>query len=107
MLRPVLINTLHCHFFAVCDGHGINGKQVSSFLKKQLPKAIKHSLAKIDTSFLTNKNYKNENSNTTEIIDCMVSAFFETNDELHKQPFDVRFSGSTCISVFLIGERIF
>jgi serine/threonine protein phosphatase PrpC len=34
----------HTHFFAVCDGHGTNGKLVSNFLKTHLPAALKTEL---------------------------------------------------------------
>ena len=34
----------HCHFFAVCDGHGSNGRDVSSFLKHRLPMYIEKNL---------------------------------------------------------------
>lgn len=28
------------HFFAICDGHGNNGHQVSGFIKNHLPQAV-------------------------------------------------------------------
>lgn len=31
--NPHMLRLPHCHLFAVCDGHGINGHKVSNFLK--------------------------------------------------------------------------
>ena len=34
---PHIMGLRHCHFFSVCDGHGSNGREVSSLLKHRLP----------------------------------------------------------------------
>jgi len=44
-------NYFFCHFFAICDGHGINGKHVSSFIKKALPHALKNEFGKTNLLF--------------------------------------------------------
>lgn len=42
--NPHIMGLRHCHFFAVCDGHGTNGREVSSHLKHRLPQAIERNL---------------------------------------------------------------
>ena len=33
LTNPHILGLRHCHFFAVCDGHGTNGREVSNFMK--------------------------------------------------------------------------
>ena len=42
--NPHIMGLKHCHFFSVCDGHGSNGREVSSFLKHRLPIFIEAQL---------------------------------------------------------------
>ena len=42
--NPHIMGLKHCHFFSVCDGHGSNGRDVSSFLKHRLPMFIESHL---------------------------------------------------------------
>lgn len=35
------------HLFGVCDGHGVNGREVSSMLKVALPLALKKNLGPV------------------------------------------------------------
>ena len=42
--NPHIMGLRHCHFFSVCDGHGSNGREVSSFLKHRLPLLIENDL---------------------------------------------------------------
>jgi serine/threonine protein phosphatase PrpC len=37
LTNPHIMGLRHCHFFAVCDGHGTNGREVSNFMKQVLP----------------------------------------------------------------------
>lgn len=37
LTNPHIMGLRHCHFFAVCDGHGTNGREVSNFMKQILP----------------------------------------------------------------------
>lgn len=34
---PHFCGLRYCHFFAVCDGHGHNGREVSTQIKHRLP----------------------------------------------------------------------
>jgi serine/threonine protein phosphatase PrpC len=47
LTNPHILGLPHCHFFAVCDGHGTNGHHVSSLLKMTLPKNIEDHLSQI------------------------------------------------------------
>ena len=42
---PHVMGIQHCHFFAVCDGHGINGHHVSNLLKFTFPKMLDETLS--------------------------------------------------------------
>jgi serine/threonine protein phosphatase PrpC len=48
LTNPHILGLRHCHFFSVCDGHGTNGREVSSFLKQNLPLNIESSLISND-----------------------------------------------------------
>lgn len=37
LTNPHIMGLRHCHFFSVCDGHGTNGREVSTFMKHTLP----------------------------------------------------------------------
>ena len=68
------------HIFAVCDGHGQFGHQVSQFIKTNLPKNIQ--------KWITQKPQQ-----PVEWI--LIEAFKTTNMELLKSSISVDFSGST------------
>ena len=42
--NPHIMGLRHCHFFSVCDGHGSNGREVSSLLKHRLPLLVETEL---------------------------------------------------------------
>ena len=46
ILHPNIQGSQGCHFFSVCDGHGQNGKEVSTYIKKRLPQLLEENLAK-------------------------------------------------------------
>jgi serine/threonine protein phosphatase PrpC len=78
------------HVFGICDGHGVNGKQVSSFIKKELPILFAHYLESTCT------NDSEEFAPTPDKIkSALEKAFEETNSMLYNLPFDIKFSGST------------
>lgn len=75
--------------FAVADGHGINGKNVSNYIKDRFPILLKR-----DNLLLSNPR-KSFTQNAARI-----------NNELQKQDFDVNFSGSTFVSVFMRNKKL-
>ena len=44
LTNPHIMGLKYCHFFAVCDGHGSNGREVSAFLKHRLPMNVEKHL---------------------------------------------------------------
>ena len=41
------------------------------------------------------------------VYDALVNSFISTNTELGKQDFDIKFSGSTCCSLLVVGKKIY
>lgn len=80
---------LDSYFFSVCDGHGSHGHEVSGFIKKRLPK-----LLTADDSFRTTP----QKTLSRSIQKC--------NAELKKSGIEVSFSGSTCVTVLIIGTKL-
>ena len=46
---------------------------------------------------------KDEQMNTDEVCIAFTNAFADTNDELFSGIMDIRFSGSTCVTVMTLG----
>jgi serine/threonine protein phosphatase PrpC len=45
--------------------------------------------------------------NTDEICIAFNNAFLNCNDELFTSGMDIRFSGSTCVSMMTLGQKLF
>ena len=92
----------HCHFFSVCDGHGTYGRDVSSFLKAKLPVHVENNVR---------KNLEGHDLATypglKQVKSAIKSSFEQTNIEVFAMSADVRFSGSTCVSVMTYGRKLF
>lgn len=85
----------------MCDGHGHNGHDVSGLLKHRLP-------FNIETQLKLGLQGLGENFPSLELISAiMTKAFSETNKEVYAMISDVRFSGSTCVSLLTFGKRLF
>lgn len=81
ILAPNILNIQSMHYFGVCDGHGQNGKDVSSLVKQQLPSYLEEYL------YSTKLNVK----------DSLKQSFLDCNKELmNNGKFDVYLSGTTC-----------
>jgi serine/threonine protein phosphatase PrpC len=50
---------------------------------------------------------KDEALNTDEICIAFNNAFLNCNDELFSGILDIRFSGSTCVTVLTLGQKLF
>jgi len=77
-------------FFGVFDGHGALGHEVSSFLVNELPKF-----------FLKQSNLD------TDPHEAITRAFVDCNVKLASSNIDCSFSGSTCIVVYLAGNKLY
>ena len=83
-------------YMSVCDGHGINGHHVSSFIKTILP---------VDMS--ENLKHRNILTETEKAHEIIKETFIIANDKLVENPnIDSIFSGSTCVSVIYTPEKL-
>ena len=90
--------------FAVMDGHGVNGHLVSRFVTKYF------------TSFFKkNKKMNSSNSDENQIFyrlkkndhEVLKRAFRHAERDIEKNnDIDANFSGTTCVMVFQVGDRI-
>jgi serine/threonine protein phosphatase PrpC len=102
---PHFCGLKYLHFFSVCDGHGQWGREVSTYLKTRLPQYIEHELKGVFTKHSEDntRNQKDEALNTDEICIAFNNAFLDCNEELFNGNLDIRFSGSTCVSMITLG----
>jgi serine/threonine protein phosphatase PrpC len=95
-----MLQLRHCHFFSVCDGHGHNGQDVSGLLKHRLPFNIETGLK---AALQGETGYPKK-----EIMEqVFLKAFEQSNKQVCSMVSDVRFSGSTCISVLTYGRKLY
>ena len=92
----------HCHFFSVCDGHGSNGREVSSFLKHRLPMFIENNLQ----GHLKDHDLL-QYPPLNKVHPAMTIGFQQANNEVCNMGTDVRYSGSTCVSILTYGRHLF
>ena len=92
------------NIFSVLDGHGVNGHLVSRFVTKYF-----------NTFFKNNKKMNASNSSEDSIYlrlkkndyDLLKRAFRHAERDLGKKAdIDANFSGTTCVTVFQVGEKI-
>lgn len=100
--NPHIMGLKHCHFFSVCDGHGSNGRDVSSFLKHRLPLLIETNLQ----ADLANHDLL-EYPTVEKVSPALTTGFAQANRDLCNMGTDVRFSGSTCVSILTYGRHVF
>ena len=87
------LNNNNYSYIGVCDGHGILGQDISSFLVNNLPQNLNNDLL--------NQNIKNIASEKLQNISKYIDAsFIQTNIKLNTdERIDSTFSGSTCSSL--------
>ena len=87
-------------YLGICDGHGMFGQGVSTFLVNNLPQNL--------NSFLLSQNIKNvSNADITLLSKNIVSTFLSTNEQLiQDERIDSAFSGSTCVSLIYTPSRL-
>lgn len=92
------------HFFLVADGHGANGKEVSEYIKQGLSKSVEMEIKKVFD--LAKQQQRVVDS--TEVKAMLNGAFMSTQKSLlGDSGIDVMFSGSTCVSTLIVGNKIF
>ena len=92
------------NIFCVMDGHGVNGHLVSRYLMKYI------------NLFFKNNKKMNSSSNNEEAVyyrlkksDChIIKKLFKhaERDIAKKSTIDANFSGTTCVIVFQVGEKL-
>jgi len=101
-----LFNLPDTYCFGILDGHGPNGHFVSEFVKNELIQFLTD-----DSNFKT-KNIKEINHENlySRLIhnnySILQKLYKNINNKLNDQKFDVHFSGTTCVLVFIIKENI-
>ncbi|XP_059434333.1 probable protein phosphatase 2C 35 [Corylus avellana] len=78
------------HFFGVFDGHGEFGTECSNFVKDRLVDILANDPALLD-----------------DPVKAFNSAFLATNDELRNSEVDDSGSGTTAITVLIVGDTLF
>ncbi|KAG7996224.1 hypothetical protein I3843_01G148100 [Carya illinoinensis] len=89
-IRTQIQGNPNIHFFGVFDGHGQFGAQCSNFVKDRLVEILAN-----DPSF------------SDDPVKAFNSAFLTTNYELHNSEIDDSMSGTTAITVLVVGDILF
>ena len=92
------------HFFSVCDGHGVYGKEVSEFVKNQLGMKVESEIKVI----FDNAKQLQRVVDSNEVKDALALSFTHVTQQLYTNSgIDIYFSGSTCVSVLIVGNKVF
>ena len=85
-------------YMSVCDGHGVEGHEVSRYIKKILPEDMSTNLKNYDILKKDNKK---------KVHEIIQDTFNKANDKLvENENINSIFSGSTCVSVIYTPERL-
>jgi serine/threonine protein phosphatase PrpC len=104
LVLPHLGEYRRTHFFAVADGHGVNGKPVSEYVKSVLAKEVEQSIKYTFDQAKINQRVVD----STEVKEQLDKSFHKVTDGLYKSSgINLRFSGSTCVSVLIVGNKVF
>ena len=90
------------NIFGVLDGHGMNGHLVSQFVVKYFNSYLKKN-KKLNILENLDDVYASLKKNNYEIIR---KAFNKAESEISKSDIDANFSGTTCVMLFQIGEKL-
>uniref|UniRef100_A0A5B6YSP9 protein-serine/threonine phosphatase n=1 Tax=Davidia involucrata TaxID=16924 RepID=A0A5B6YSP9_DAVIN len=89
-IRTNLQGNPNVHFFGVFDGHGSFGAECSNFVKNRLVEIL-----------------SNDPTLLEDPLKACNSAFLATNDELHNSHIDDSMSGTTAITVLVVGDKLY
>ena len=90
------------NIFGVLDGHGMNGHLVSQFVVKYFNSYLKKN-KKLNILENLDDVYAALKKNNYEIIR---KSFNKAESEISKSEIDANFSGTTCVLLFQIGEKL-
>lgn len=91
-------NIQNVWYLGIFDGHGINGHNVSNFIKQNIPNQILKIFNNDSFNFFLEKSSEKDKA--------IIRAFEQTNKEIRTQRFDSKASGSTANTVMLIGTKL-
>ena len=99
-IYPNLNNEPTTIYIGVCDGHGINGHEVSQYISLSLPKQM-HNQFQL-------KNIPNISTYNSKKLHAIISdVFIKLNSEIIlNKSIDTTFSGSTCVSLILTPTKL-
>lgn len=86
------------HFFAVMDGHGNNGHDVTDYVRANLPKYLKDVFKEKSIS---------ENVSKEQLMQSFGIALKRINNELFQGNIDVSLSGCTLNAVYIAKEKLY
>ncbi|XP_028759875.1 probable protein phosphatase 2C 35 isoform X2 [Neltuma alba] len=89
-IRTQIQDDPNTHFFGVYDGHGQFGSQCSNFVKDRLVETLSNDHTLLD-----------------DPVKAYASAFVSTNQELQDSEIDDSMSGTTAITVLVIGDTLY
>ncbi|KAJ9154408.1 hypothetical protein P3X46_027745 [Hevea brasiliensis] len=89
-IRTQIQGNPNIHFFGVFDGHGQYGAECSNFVKDRLVEIL-----------------ANDPTLLIDPVKAYSSAFLRTKSELHSSKIDDTESGTTAITVLVIGDKIY
>ena len=102
-MMPHLGEYRRTHFFAVCDGHGVNGREVSSFIKQTLSSSVELGIK----SMFDQAKMQQRVVDSAEVKESLRVSFKEVSDRLETESgINLKFSGSTCVSVLIVGNKV-
>ena len=95
-------NLVDFNIFSVLDGHGENGHLVSRFVTKYIATFFKKN-KKMKVLKTENEVYARLKKNEYDILKRV---FKHAEKDISKSSIDAQFSGTTCVIVFQIGDKI-
>ena len=99
-IYPNLNNEPTTIYIGVCDGHGINGHEVSQYISLSLPKQMHNQFQLKNISNISTYNSKKLHAIITDV-------FIKLNSEIIlNKSIDTTFSGSTCVSLILTPTKL-
>lgn len=98
IIYPNFTRNKEYYFLSVCDGHGYYGHDVSRFIKATLPINLENNFFEGQVDVF--------DSNKEKVYKLIEDAFIYSNNTLNSCGIDTKFSGSTCVSMFMNKNRI-
>ena len=96
------LNNESCNaFYGICDGHGIHGQDVSSYIANNLA-------LNLNTLLLTKNIKQLSEVSLNTISPYIITTFINVNEDLNEnEKIDCKLSGSTCVSLIYTPKKLF